>query len=239
MPGCAHKLHSQQGLMQLWVRGRKCELSRHPLIFSASSASVDTSRAPGSNTAASVEPKRSRDVIWSKHRLLHLQYWHILYTISMGGIILMFTPSSHNEVRLTSNSVLESLGKADPPVPGRAAGSTEESNTETQQPHDYFFVYKRTLDTSFRKIWLTTIFFLEKKLMTNEQKSLTRRQLRCINTTLCKSCHWQICTRQSNCNCATFWLRTAFRSDTTDVLNCHRHHPDLHNPDGFGHSPRH
>ena len=64
----------------------------------------------------------------------------------------MLATSSHDMVRPTSNSVPKPPGTPGPPSPGRAAGSPEESNTEAQQPHDAFFMYKRALETSLWKL---------------------------------------------------------------------------------------
>ena len=69
----------------------------------------------------------------------------------MGVCTVAPTPSSH-DVRPTSNSVPEHRGAQESLNSGRPAGSPDESNTETKQPHDAFFMKRRALITSLWKI---------------------------------------------------------------------------------------
>ena len=69
----------------------------------------------------------------------------------MGACTVAPTPSSH-DVRPTSNSVPEQPEAQESLLSGPPAGSPDESNTKTQQPHDAFFMKRRALITSLWKI---------------------------------------------------------------------------------------
>ena len=69
----------------------------------------------------------------------------------MGACSVAPTPSSH-DVCPTSNSVPEQPGAQESLNSGWPAGSADESNTKTQQPHDGFFMKKRALITSLWKM---------------------------------------------------------------------------------------
>ena len=94
----------------------------------------------------------------------------MLDTSSMEGFIVMLAPSLHDVVRPILDSVPESLGIPELSIPGRAAGSPEKSNTETQLTRDAFFIRRRALETSAWKILIATLFFLQKKLMDDGEK---------------------------------------------------------------------
>ena len=117
-------------------------------------------------------------------------------------------PSSH-DVRPTSNSIPEQPGAKESLKSGWPAGSPDESNTKTKQPHDAFFMKRRALFTSLWKIWVATIMFpANQKLMGYEERRLTCRQTRCVNKTLSQSLHWQVCTCQRISKCPALRLRT-------------------------------
>ena len=62
----------------------------------------------------------------------------------------------------------------------RANGiSPVKSINNTQQTHRAIFLYKRELQTSLWKLWLATIFFLQKIANDNEKWRLTQWQIRC------------------------------------------------------------
>ena len=126
----------------------------------------------------------------------------------MGACTVAPTPSSH-DLRPTSNSVSELPGAKRSLNSEWPAGSPDESNTETKQPHDTFFMKRRALFTSLWKIWVaTTLFPANKKLMGNEERRLTCRQTRCVNNTLCQSLQWQVRTCQRISKSPALRLRT-------------------------------
>ena len=81
----------------------------------------------------------------------------------MGAYTVEPAASSHEVMRPTSNSVPEQTGAQESLNSGWPAGSPEESNTKTQQPHDAFFKNRRTLNTSLWKIWVANILFQQTK----------------------------------------------------------------------------
>ena len=87
----------------------------------------------------------------------------------------------------TSNSVPEPRGTPEVTSPGQAAGSRKESNTETQEPHHAFFIYKRSLWASLWKIRMVTEYTFKQKANENEDWRLTQGQLKYINYILQKS----------------------------------------------------
>ena len=70
----------------------------------------------------------------------------------MGAFNVVPTPSLHDVVRSTSNSIQEEPGAQGSLIFGRSAGSPDESNTKTQQPDAAFFRNRRALNTSLWKI---------------------------------------------------------------------------------------
>ena len=90
-------------------------------------------------------------------RIMHT--WH---SQSMGAFTVAPRPSS-TDVRPTSNSVPEKTRAQKPLNSGWPAGSPDESNTETNQPHDAFFMKRRALFTSLWKIWVATIWIQQTK----------------------------------------------------------------------------
>ena len=81
----------------------------------------------------------------------------------MGAPGLAPKTSSSDIARPTRNPVPEPHGQSRIISSGQTAGSPEESNTKTQQPHDAIFMYKRALQSSLWKIMITTILFLQIK----------------------------------------------------------------------------
>ena len=70
----------------------------------------------------------------------------------MGACTVAPTPSSHDVMHPTLNSVPEQPGAQESLKFGCTAGSPDESNTKTQQPHDAFSMKRRALNTSLGKI---------------------------------------------------------------------------------------
>ena len=61
----------------------------------------------------------------------------------MGACTVAPTPSLHDMMRPTSNSVPEQPGSHESLNSGWLEGSPDESKTKTQQPHDAFFMNRR------------------------------------------------------------------------------------------------
>ena len=70
----------------------------------------------------------------------------------MGACTMAPTPSSPDVMHPTADSVPEQPGAHESLNAGRPAGSPDESNTKTQQPHDALFMNRRALNTSFCEI---------------------------------------------------------------------------------------
>ena len=131
----------------------------------------------------------------------------------MGACTAAPRPSSHH-VRPTSNSVPEQPGAKESLKSGWPAGSPDESNTKTQQPHDAFFMKRRALFTSLWKVWVATIWIQEtKKLMSYEERRLMCRQTRCANNTLSQGLYWYVCPHQRISKRPAFRLRTTCCTD--------------------------
>ena len=137
----------------------------------------------------------------------------------MGACTVAPRPSSH-DVRPTSNSVPEQPVAHESLNSGWPAGTPDESNTKTQQPHDAFYMKRRALFTSLWKIWLATILFpANQKLMRNEERRLTCRQTGCVNITHCQSLHWQVRTCQRISKSPALRLRTTHCSNPAHNVN--------------------
>ena len=119
------------------------------------SASVEMSPSPNSTAGTSIGPGIDQRGNWPKSSLIQHVEQYILDSYSMGACTLAPTPSSH-DVRPTSNSVPEQPGAQESLNSGWPAGSPDESNTKTQQPHDAFFM---SFITSLWKIWVAIILF--------------------------------------------------------------------------------
>ena len=81
----------------------------------------------------------------------------------MGAPVGAPTASSPDVERPTTNSAQELHGTPRTISSEWLIGSPEESNTETQKPRDAIFMYRHALSTSFWKIWMATIIFLQIK----------------------------------------------------------------------------
>ena len=80
----------------------------------------------------------------------------------MGACTVAPKPSSHDVLPIL-NSVPEQPGVQESLNSGGPAGSPDESNTKTKQPHDAFFMKRPALITSLWKIWAATIIFQQTK----------------------------------------------------------------------------
>ena len=77
-----------------------------------------------------------------------------------------------------------------------AAGSPEESNTQTQKPHDAIFMIRRALETSLWKIWMPIILFPIAKTNGSEERRLTQWQFGWTDNTFQNSFWEQIRTHE-------------------------------------------
>ena len=95
----------------------------------------------------------------------------------MGEFFKALKTSSLNVARPITNPLPKPPGTSRSVSSGRTLGSSEESNNETQQPHDALdaiIMYTRALQTSLWKIWLATILFPQLKANGNEEWRLTQ-----------------------------------------------------------------
>ena len=119
------------------------------------------------------QPRRN-----TEHHQFHLEErnynnWYLIFQkkrahrcykldgISMGAHVEAPTASSSDVESPNTNSVPELYVTPHILSSGRLAGSPEESNTETQKPHDAIFMWRLALNTSLWIIWVATIIFLQ------------------------------------------------------------------------------
>ena len=81
----------------------------------------------------------------------------------MGAPVEAPTASFLDVERLATNLVPELHGTTHTICSGRLAGSPDESNNGTQKPRVAIFMYRRALNTSWWKMWIATIIFLQMK----------------------------------------------------------------------------
>ena len=156
---CSDDPKSLLRLMHFALEALNNEIFWHLLTFSVSSFQPPFKCPPLQNKLLGLlsDLKNNRDDNRPKSRPIQNLEQFILDYYSMGACTVTPAPSSHDLMRPTSNSVPEQPVAQESLISGWTAGSPDESNTKTQQPHDAFFMNRREPITSLWKIWVATI----------------------------------------------------------------------------------